>query len=71
MPYRIRILVITGVLLTAISLIGLAATLGHPGQASARWQMVLLPMYGAGALCMIAAGIWWLVRFTRQRHDRR
>lgn len=71
MPYRIRVVLVAGVLLTAVSLVGLAATLGHPGGKSATWQVVLLPMYGVGALCMIGAGIWWLVRFTRQRHDRR
>ncbi len=71
MPYRMRVVLIVGVLLTALSLVGLAATLSHPGETSAKWQYVLIPMYGVGALCMIGAGIWWLVRFTRQRHDRR
>jgi len=71
MPYRIRVVLAVGVLLTAVSLIGLAATLSRPGETSARWQYVFLPMYGIGALCLIGSGIWWLVRFTRQRHDRR
>lgn len=71
MPYRIRVLLVVGILLTALSLVGLATTLSHPGETNARWQYVLIPMYGVGALCMIGAGIWWLVRFTRQRHDRR
>lgn len=71
MPYRIRVVLIAGIVLTAISLVGLAATVDEAGKAGAGWQLVLIPMYGIGALCLIGAGIWWLVHFTRQRHDRR
>lgn len=71
MPDRVRRLLLVGVVLTALSLLGLAVTVGRPAGISAGWGRLFLVVYGVGAVCLIGAGIWWLVRFTRQRSNGR
>ena len=56
-----------GIGLTAIGLVGLAVTVGNPDASRGLVRYVFIPMYALGALALIAAGGWWLVRYTKQR----
>lgn len=60
-----------GVILTVIGLIGLAWQTVRPAGSDTLVRYVFMPAYGVGALCLIGAGLWWLVRFTRQRDSSR
>ena len=67
MPTALRRLLVLGVALTAIGLIGLAATVGNPDASRGLVRYVFIPMYALGALALIGAGGWWLVRYTGKR----
>jgi hypothetical protein len=67
MPTALRRLLVLGVALTAIGLIGLAATVGSPDASRGLVRYVFIPMYALGALALIGAGGWWLVRYTGKR----
>lgn len=67
MSSTIRTLLLTGVTLTLVGLVGLAWATTRPADAPAWVRYLAVPAYGVGALCLIGAGLWWLVRFTRQR----
>ncbi|HPF62338.1 MAG: hypothetical protein KC544_02985 [Gemmatimonadetes bacterium] len=71
MPKAIRSLLLGGVLLTAVALVGMAATAGVPRPETGWLSWIFIPLYGVGAGMLIAAGLWWLVRFTRRRDDAR
>jgi hypothetical protein len=71
MPNAIRLLLLGGVLLTAVALVGMAITAGLPAPRGGWLSYVFVPMYGLGAGLLIAAGLWWLVRFTQRRDDPR
>ncbi len=67
MPTTLRRLLGLGIGLTAIGLIGLAATVGNPDASRGLVRYVFIPMYALGALALIGAGGWWLVRYTKRR----
>lgn len=71
MPRAIRFLLLAGVLLTAAALVAMAVTAGPSAPEPGRLRAVPVLLYGLGAGLMIAAGIWWLVRFTQRRNDPR
>ena len=66
-PTSLRRLLGLGIVLTAIGLIGLAATVGNPDASRGLVRYVFIPMYALGALALIGAGAWWLVRYTKKR----
>ncbi len=65
MPPGIRLLLGAGVAFTLVGLLGLAVTLEGTVAPVVRWLLVLC--YAVGALCLIAAGLWWAIRWTRRR----
>jgi hypothetical protein len=67
MPTNLRRLLLFGICLTAIGLIGLAATVGNPGASRALVRYLFIPAYALGAIALITGGLWWLVRYTRRR----
>lgn len=67
MPATLRRLMLLGIALTAVGLLGLAATVGNPGASRGVVRYVFIPMYAAGALALVGAGVWWLVRYTKNR----
>lgn len=67
MPRTLRRLLGLGIGLTAIGLVGLAATVGNPDASRGLVRYVFIPTYALGALALIGAGGWWLVRFTGKR----
>ena len=67
MPSALRRLLIAGIVLTLVGLLGMAAAVSSPGAAGPWVRYVFVPSYVAGAALMIAAGVWWLVRYTGRR----
>ena len=68
LPTGIRRLLALGVGLTLAGLLGLGFTLGNEGAAGlVRWLFV--PLYAAGAGCLVAGGFWWALRWTRRRDE--
>lgn len=62
---------VAGMIFLAVSLAGLAVTIGDP-ESRPLVRYVLAPAYVIGACLLIAAGIWWLVNYTkrtRRPHD--
>ncbi|HRP07311.1 MAG TPA: hypothetical protein PLL69_02385 [Gemmatimonadales bacterium] len=66
MPVAIRRLLVTGIGLTLVGLLGLAAAVSSPGAARPWVRYVFIPSYVVGAVLLLAAGVWWLVRYTRE-----
>lgn len=66
MPTALRRLLLLGITLTAVGLLGLAATVGNPDASRGLVRYVFIPMYALGALALIGAGVWWVVRYTRR-----
>ncbi len=64
-----RRLLLLAIALTLVALIGLALTVGDPGASLGLVRYVLVPMYVLGALLLLAAGLRWLVQFTRRDRD--
>lgn len=64
-----RRLLLLAIALTLAALIGLALTVGDPGASLGLVRYVLVPMYVLGALLLLAAGLRWLVQFTRRDRD--
>jgi hypothetical protein len=56
---------LAGIVLTALGLIGLAATVGDPEASRALVRFLFVPMYVVGALALIGGGVWWLTRYLR------
>lgn len=67
MPTALRRLLLLGITLTAVGLLGLAATVGNPDASRGLVRYVFIPMYALGALALIGAGVWWVVRYTKKR----
>lgn len=66
LPVGIRRLLALGVGLTLLGLLGLGFTVGNDDAAGVvRW--VFIPLYAVGALCLVAGGLWWALRWTRRR----
>jgi hypothetical protein len=67
MPTTLRRLMFAGIGLTAIGLLGLAITVGNPDASRGLVRYVFMPTYALGAMALIGAGVWWVVRYTRKR----
>jgi putative Mn2+ efflux pump MntP len=65
MTPRIRRLMVTGMIFIATALAGLAVTIGDPA-ARSLVRYVFTPAYVIGALLIIAAGMWWLMDYTKR-----
>ena len=59
----------SGVGLTLLGLLGLAGTVGR-ADSDGLVRMVFVPLYVAGAACLIAGGVWWLILWSRRRDSR-
>lgn len=66
MPPRLRLLLVVGIGLTAVSLVGMAVLVGvfPNSRVSPNW---LIPSYVLGAICLLTSAIWWTIRLTRSR----
>ena len=69
MPASLRRLHALGIGLTAIGLVGLAVSAGNPDASRGLVRYVFIPMYALGAIALIGAGGWWVVRFTKRDRD--
>lgn len=59
-----RTLLLSGIGLTLVGLVGMAATVGR--EAAAGWvRYLFLPAYAIGALALIGGGVVWLRRWSR------